>query len=48
MSFGVLNIEMALQIINKILFEESFGDALRMCDPKSNVGFQISPLDSGT
>lgn len=29
MSFGVLNIDVALQISNKILFEEPFGDALR-------------------
>ena len=28
MSFGALNIDVALQISNKILFEESFGDAL--------------------
>ena len=29
MSFGALNIDVALQISNKILFEECFGDALR-------------------
>ena len=29
-SFGVLNIDVALQISNKILFEEFFGDALRI------------------
>ena len=28
MSFGALNIDVALQISNKILFEESFGYAL--------------------
>ena len=30
MSFGVFNIDMTLQIRSKILFEESFGDALRI------------------
>ena len=29
MSFEILNVDMALQISNKILFEEYFGDALR-------------------
>ena len=29
MSFGALNIVVTLQISNKILFEEPFGDALR-------------------
>ena len=29
MSFGALNINVALQINNKILFEEPFGDTLR-------------------
>ena len=28
MSFEILNIDVALQISNEILFEESFGDAL--------------------
>ena len=37
MSFGALNINIALQISNKILFEEPFGDALRI-DSLSSVG----------
>ena len=36
MSFGALNIEVALQIINKILFEESFGDALKLVSNLTN------------
>ena len=31
MSFGALNIVVTLQISNKILFEEPFGDALIKC-----------------
>ena len=36
MFFGTLNINMTLQISNKILFKELFGDTLRLrCSQKS-------------
>ena len=37
MSFGTLNIDVALQISNKILFEEPFGDALMLPQCLSKV-----------
>ena len=37
MSFGALNVDITLQISNKILFKGSFGDALMSSDIRVNL-----------
>ena len=45
MSFGTLNTDMALQISNKILFEKSFGDILRIMRIHSSFLFSVEAAD---
>ena len=47
MSFGALNVDITLQISNKILFEKSFGDALSIIASEWWDELQISRLDQG-